>query len=183
MTRHRCRFADCGRRTSGRRRLADVAKLRRDPVADGIITAGQPVRQVRVEAFHALRRPADAARRARPTVILGHQRVPFSGVTTVGCAKRRRIDGRLSRPYPATALEPGHPSAQVGINQPVAGRHGTAVVEQRGIRDDNRPPVVVRDGHIEGALRRAAQQGGHRIGLSGGQGCAGGATDEQRSRG
>ncbi len=97
----------------------------------------------------------------------------------MGSSERRWVNGGLGHPDTAVTLKLGHSPAQVGIDQPVASRHGTSVVEQRGICNHDRSPVVVRDGHVEGALGRAAEQLGHRFGLSGRQGCAGSATDKQ----
>ncbi len=96
--------------------------------------------------------------------------------------KRLGIDGRLSRPHPAVALELGHSPTQVDVDQPVAGGHRAPVIEQRSIGDHHGPPVVVRDGHLESALGRAAEQASYCFGLSGRQGRAGGATNEQRPR-
>ena len=95
----------------------------------------------------------------------------------MGSSERRWVNGGLGHPDTAVTLKLGHSPAQVGIDQPVAGRHGTSVVEQRGICNHDRSPVVVRDGHVEGALGRAAEQLGHRFSLSGRQGRAGCATD------
>ncbi len=94
--------------------------------------------------------------------------------------QRLGIDSRLSRPDPAVALELGHPPPQVDIDQPIAGGHRAPIIEQWSIGNHHRPPVGVGHGHIEGALGRAAEQGSHHVDLSGRQGCARGATNEQR---
>ena len=46
-------------------------------------------------------------------------------------------------------------------DQPVAGGHGRAVVEQRIVADDDGIAVGVSDDDLEGARRGPSKQGGH----------------------
>ena len=60
------------------------------PVAHRIVTAGEPVGVVRVEALDAHAGPADAAERTRAVVIGGDRRVPLGRVPSVRRGQRVR---------------------------------------------------------------------------------------------
>ena len=110
----------------------------RDPRADRVVAAGEPVRVVGVQALHARpgcrpRHPTAADRRGRP----GSRRR----------ARRRRRRGRprervgvdlgLGRPHAAGGLEPGDAAVELGVDEPVAGRHRRAVAGERRVADDH----------------------------------------------
>ena len=75
---------------------------------------------------------------------------------------RRRHRGRGAAHAPG-GLEAADGLAQRGVDQPVAGGHGAAVVEERRVLNDRRRPVGAPDHHREGTQRGPAQQGGDRL--------------------
>ena len=77
-------------------------------------------------------------------------------------AIRPRSTSASACAHPAGRLEPAHRLPEIGSHEPVAGGHGRAVVEERGVGDDRRGAVVRPHHHLEGARRRPTEQLGDR---------------------
>ena len=112
-----------------------------------------------VEALDAGSRAADAARRAAGRHGRGH--AARRARRRTGGGRRRSSAGSIAasaaRTPPAASswLTAAH---LVGPDQPVAGRHRGAVVEQRRVAHHDRVAVVVADDDLEVALRLAAEE-------------------------
>ena len=134
----------------------------RHPPPDRVVATGQVPGVVGVEALDARRVPAHAAasgrgptcagagarRRARPRSERGRRPAPRRGTSA---SARRTPPAASSR---LTAAVRG------GADQPVAGRHRRAVVEQGRVADHDRAPSRVADHHLERALGISAEQRG-----------------------
>ena len=68
----------------------------------------------------------------------------------MGVGDGRRIDLGLRPSHAAGRFQPAHGQHLGRTDQPVAGRHRRAVVEQRGVADDDRRPVGVAHDDLEG---------------------------------
>ena len=77
----------------------------RPPTPDRVVAAGQEVRVVRVQAFHALAGAADATARSRAFVTDGYRRVALGFVAGVGRSERNRIDFGFGRAHAAVAFD------------------------------------------------------------------------------
>ena len=99
----------------------------------------------------------------------GEGGVPLGGVAGVGGGQLVGVDLGLGPVDAAGGLEPRQPGALGLADQPVAGRHRRAVVEQRRVAEDDGRAVGVADDDLEVALDRPAEQGRDRgsIGLRG----------------
>ena len=87
----RCRRSDRRRRLAERRcESRRQLELVGDPAADRIVAAGEVPGVVGVEALDAGSRAADAARRPRAGVVVGHERVALGRVAAVGVVDERR---------------------------------------------------------------------------------------------
>ena len=79
-------------------------------------------------------------------------------VPLVGGGQRRCVNGGLCGPNAARRLERADPHPQVDADQPVPGGHGAAVVQERVVHDDDRLPVGIANGDLEGAQRRTSEE-------------------------
>ncbi len=133
-------------------------KLLVDPAANGVVAAGEEPGVVRVETFHALAGSAHAAVRARTCVFGGKRGVAFGRVARVGGGEKTPIDFRFRATDARVSLETAHRVTVGAPHQPVAGRHGRPVVEERGIADHDGHTVVVAHDDIERATRCSSEQ-------------------------
>ena len=65
--------------------------------------------------------------------------VALAGIRRVDGGKLLGVHGGLGGAHPAVAFEARHRAHEVGVDQPVPGRHRGAVVEQRCVADHRRP--------------------------------------------
>ena len=73
----------------------------RDPLADGVVTAGEEVRVVGVQALHSGAGAADTTVRTRALVVGGKRGVAFVGVRRVRRTESVRVDRRFGRAHSA----------------------------------------------------------------------------------
>ena len=146
-----------------------IALTRRQPVghpaADRVVATGEVPGVVGVQALDPLAGAADAAEGPGAVVVGREGRVALGGVAARG---RRRA--RRDRPRPRPGCTPpaasSRPTASRSrrTDQPVAGGHRRAVVEQRGVADHHRGPVGGADHDLERALGGARpEQVGDRV--------------------
>ena len=83
----------------------------RDPLADGIVTAGKEVRVVGVQALHTGARPADTTVRTGSVMIGGQRGIALGRVDRVHRAQPGRVDGGLGRAHTPIGLD----SARRGV--------------------------------------------------------------------
>jgi CRP/FNR family cyclic AMP-dependent transcriptional regulator len=96
--------------------------------------------------------------------------VALGGVCRMDGGELLAVDSGLGGAHPAVTLEARHGEHEVGIDEPVPGRHGGAVVEQRSIADHRRPTGGCADDDLEVRLRRPAEQRGELGNVVGGSG-------------
>ena len=155
--------------TRSRHRSAPDVGDRRSPVAAraGRRPSGRPGRRRRPGTRRSGRAGTSRPAGCRPTppdgrgpVVVGGQR-PRRARRRSARGRRRARRGR-PRPRPAARRrsDSSRPTADrtLGIDQPVAGRHGRAVVEERLVADHHRGAVVVAHDDLEVALGRPAEQ-------------------------
>ena len=161
--RARCRR---GRRRAGAsswsrcRRAATLRHVQvlRDPAPDRIVAAREVVGVVRVQALHAAR----ACRRRRragagPAWSGGSAASRSRAYRSCAARSSSAIDRGFGRADAAGRLEPRRPAPTASrIDQPVAGRHRRAVVEQRRVADHDR--LAVRRRARRRRTRRAARR-------------------------
>jgi hypothetical protein len=102
-----------------------------------------------VQALDPVSRAAHAPAGSRADATLGDHGVAGLGVASVGGLEQGGIDVALSGADTPGRLDARDRVAQLGVDQPVAGGHGSAVVEERRVLDHDRGAVAVADDHGE----------------------------------
>ena len=140
------------------RTSAGQLELLADPAADRVVTAREVPCVVGVEALDAGSRAADPASRPRSGMVVGHQRVALGRVAAVGVVDERGVDRRLGGAHATSRLELADAAHLVGTDQPVAGRHRGAVVEQRRVPQHDGIAVVISHDDFEVATRLTTEE-------------------------
>ncbi|MEY2399306.1 MAG: hypothetical protein QOJ00_2480 [Actinomycetota bacterium] len=128
-----------------------------DPATDGVVTAREEVRVVRVQTLHTVSGTPDASARTRTAAVNGNRRVAFDAVTLVSGRECVGIDVGFRRAHATAALELAHSPVRVRPDQPVSGGHRRAVIEKRRVADHNRGAGVVAHHNVEIARGDAAE--------------------------
>jgi hypothetical protein len=108
---------------------------------------------VGVQALDSDARAADTAVRAWAGVIRGQGRISLSGIAGVCVGDQELVDLRLGSAHAAAGFETAHREDFVPANQPVAGRHRLAVVEEWCIAEHDGLSCVISDNDFERTLR------------------------------
>jgi len=128
------------------------------PTPDRIVTAREEMGVVRVEAFDASARAADAAVGSRAPMTERERRVPLVCVSIVRGAQLVGIDGRLRVANAARRFQTRDSLRQLGVDEPEASRHRCAVVEQWRVADHDGFSVRAPYDDVERRARRPAEQ-------------------------
>ncbi len=132
-----------------------------DPTANRIVTAGEEVGVVGVEALDPDPSPANASGGRRPIVVSGEPGRSLGGVGGVSGRERGRVDLGLGPIDGAGRFEPTDGSIEGAVDQPVPGWHRPAAVEQRLVSQHHRHAVGPTNRHLVTALGSASEQFGH----------------------
>ena len=138
--------------------LGGKLELLADPPADRVVAAREVPCIVGVEALDAGSRAADPTTRPRSGMVVGNQRVALGRVTAVGVVDERRVDRRLGGAHATGRLELADSTHLVGTDQPVAGRHRGAVVEQRRVPQHDGITIVTSHDDLEVAERLTTEE-------------------------
>ena len=95
--------------------------------------------------------------RPRPVPSRWKRRVPLGRVAFVGSPEFCLVYGCRRGAHPAGCLEAVDGQLGSPAHQPVARRHGGAVVEDRAVADDDRFTLIVVQGYFERSPRPPAQ--------------------------
>ena len=137
--------------------------LGRRPTPDRIVSPSQMPGQVGMETLDPPPGATDSPRGSRPGMPRGDHL--FSGFRVPRVCGLYLFVGELrdGTAYATLRLEAAHGDAKVGINEPIAGRHGSAIFEERRVLDDDGRAIRSPHDHGERACRWAAQQIRHAL--------------------
>jgi hypothetical protein len=111
------------------------------PVTHRIGIIHQPPSEVRVETLDALASPAHPAGRSRAAPFRRDQGIACLPVAVVRCSNRLGVHHGPGLLDTALGLQSGDGPTELGVDQPVTGRHRRAIFEEGGVLNDDRLPV------------------------------------------
>ena len=111
-----------------------------------------------MEALHAHSRAADAAVWSGAGMQRRHGRVALGGIARMSVGDQDRVDLGLGAANAASGLETADGEHLVPADQPVAGGHRLAVVEQGSVAKYHRVAGVISNHNFESTLRCPADQ-------------------------
>lgn len=120
-----------------------------------------------MEALHAGAGSTHSAGGPRTGVLRTERSVAFGGVGGMRAPEVVGVDLCLGTADTAGGFELRHGAGRIGIDEPVSRRHGRAVVEQRGVANDEGTTRSRAHDDLEVGSWRAAQQLGEEIDLGG----------------
>ncbi len=139
-------------------RIGVAFELGDGPATDRVVSAGQAVRNVCVQALHAGPGAADASVRPGADVVGVDHRVTLGGVPFVHTGDLVGVDLGFGLSNASCGLEPADSGHQIGADEVEARRHRCAVVEERGVAHHDGVTAVVADDDVERALGLTAEQ-------------------------
>lgn len=147
-----------------------------DPRPDGVVSADEMVGVVGVETLHPETGSAYASVGPGTGMIIRDQAVTLGCVGVVCGLERDRVDLGFGPVDGAGRLEAADRFDQLAVEQPEAGWHGSARVEERPIRHDHRRAVGATHDDVIAPLRLATEEADDRVVvcLRRRAGCAGG---------
>jgi hypothetical protein len=118
---------------------------------------------MRMKALHATAGTAHAPRRPGTGPTGGDGGVAFGGVALVGTFQWLGSHCGLGRGHAPGRLQTVDPQAVPPAYEPVASRHGGAVIQDGAVANDDRPTVGVAEHNLVRPPRPAPEEGGQHI--------------------
>ena len=134
-----------------------------DPFPNRIISSGEVARVVGVQTFHADPCPTDATRWARSVMVVGDECVAFRRGAGMNVRDQIKPELRFGLVHTATRFEGADATVEVGIDQPVARRHGSAVGHEGLVEDDGRMAIGCSSGNHPLPAGGPTERSGHRV--------------------